>query len=66
MNHLGERTGMLVLIVSYAHLSFALLEAIYSLRFTLDGGKSPPDVELVVSLLQATQVQCRASARACG
>ena len=34
-----EWTGMLVLIVSYAHLSFALLEEIYSLRSMLDSGK---------------------------
>ena len=61
-----EWTGMLVLIVSYAHLSFALLEEIYSLRSMLDSGKSPPDLEPVVSLLKMTQAQCRASARACG
>ena len=63
-----EWTEMLVLIVYYAHLPFALLEEIYSLWSTLYRGKSPPNPEPVVSLLQTTQVQYRASAGdgACG
>ena len=56
-------TRMLVLIVTYARLAFALLEVIHSLRSTLDGGNPPPDLEPVVSLLQTTQAQYRASAR---
>ena len=64
----GESSGTTCNLAWIVAFWTEILEAIYSIRSTLNSGSSPSDLELVVLLLQTTQAQCQASVTnwACG